>query len=61
MALDWNAVKQRYENGADVEPIPGAATLSVTGADDNCVYVKHRLWSDRLVGFDAPPNAHSEL
>lgn len=48
MPLDWSAVKERYADGADVEPIPGASTLSVTGADDEYVYVKHRLWSDTL-------------
>lgn len=47
-ALDWDVVVSRYKAGAAIEPIPGAATLAVTGADDKFVYVKHRLWSDRL-------------
>jgi hypothetical protein len=46
--LQWSDVVERYRNGADVEPIPGASTLAVTGADDEKVYVKHRLWSDSL-------------
>jgi hypothetical protein len=46
--LDWEVVKQRYANGAQIEPIPGASTLEVTGADDEKVYVKHRLWKDSL-------------
>jgi hypothetical protein len=48
MALDWDLVVKRYKDGAQVAPIPGASTLSVTGADDQKVYVKHRLWKDSL-------------
>ena len=48
MPLDWDAVIRRYEDGADIEPIPGASTLSVTGADAEKIYVKHRLWRDAL-------------
>jgi hypothetical protein len=39
---------ERYKNGATVESVPGASTLSVTGADDEKVYVKHRLWQASL-------------
>jgi hypothetical protein len=46
--LDWNSVIDRYKDGAQIEPIPGASTLSVTGADEEKVYVKHRLWADAL-------------
>lgn len=46
--LDWAAVVKRYAGGAEITPIPGASTLSVTGADDEFIYVKHRLWKDRL-------------
>lgn len=48
MSLDWDNVKRRYENGAEIQPIPGSSTLSVTGADDDKIYVKHRLWTDSL-------------
>ncbi|MFP5361577.1 MAG: hypothetical protein ACLGI5_02465 [Thermoleophilia bacterium] len=48
MPLDWNNVMKRYEHGAEIEAIPGASTLAVTGADDEKVYVKHRLWKDSL-------------
>jgi hypothetical protein len=48
MPLDWNVVTERYRDGADIEPIPGAATLKVTGVDDQKIYVKHRLWQDSL-------------
>ncbi|GAC1475892.1 MAG: hypothetical protein PVSMB8_01320 [Vulcanimicrobiaceae bacterium] len=44
-SLDWDAVVRRYANGAE---IPGAASVYVTGADDDYIYVKHRLWSDRF-------------
>jgi hypothetical protein len=48
MALNWDAVIDRYKDGAEVAPIPGASTLAVTGADQAKVYVKHRLWKDSL-------------
>lgn len=48
MALNWNTVMERYKDGAEVAPIPGASTLAVTGADETKVYVKHRLWKDSL-------------
>lgn len=48
MPLDWEVVVKRFKDGAAIEPIPGAATLAVTGADEDYVYVKHRLWKDRL-------------
>lgn len=43
--LDWSAVVARYASGA---AIPGAASVMVTGADDDYIYVKHRLWEDRF-------------
>ena len=48
MPLNWTTVEDRYRDGAVIEPIPGSATLSVTGADSDSVFVKHRLWSDSL-------------
>jgi hypothetical protein len=48
VSLDWDAVVQRYKDGAEIEPIPGASTLAVTGADEHKIYVKHRLWKDAL-------------
>lgn len=35
----------RYGSGAE---IPGAASVVVTGADEEYIYVKHRLWEDRF-------------
>ncbi len=43
--FDWSKVVKRYANGAK---IPGAASVGVAGADDEYIYVKHRLWSDRF-------------
>lgn len=48
MPLDWNSVVARYRDGAQVEPIPGASTLAVKGADQEKIYVKHRLWEGAL-------------
>jgi hypothetical protein len=48
MALAWDMVIKRYKDGAQIAPIPGSSTLSVTGADEEKVYVKHRLWKDSL-------------
>ena len=48
MPLDWSDVVKRYENGAELPSMPGARTLQVTGADENYIYVSHRLWSDKL-------------
>lgn len=48
MPLDWAVVMTRYRDGAQVAPIPGASTLEITGADEDSVYVKHRLWKDSL-------------
>jgi hypothetical protein len=48
MPLDWADVVKRYENGAELPSMPGARTLQVTGADENYIYVSHRLWKDKL-------------
>lgn len=48
LTLDWADVVKRYEHGLEISPIPGASTLSVTGADEEKVYVKHRLWKAAL-------------
>jgi hypothetical protein len=46
--LNWAEVERRYKNGADLPSLPGASTLSVSGADDEKIYVKHRLWEASL-------------
>jgi hypothetical protein len=46
--LNWADVVRRYKNGADLTSLPGASTLSVSGADDEKIYVKHRLWEASL-------------
>ena len=48
MPMDWESVVQRFKNGAVLESIPGASTLAVTGADDEKIYVTHRLWKATL-------------
>jgi hypothetical protein len=48
MPLDWNTVVERFKNGEELESIPGASTLKVTGADDQKIYVSHRLWKATL-------------
>ncbi|NMH98295.1 hypothetical protein [Pseudonocardia acidicola] len=48
MPLDWADVVTRYEKGAELPSMPGARTLQVTGADDDYIYVAHRLWTDKL-------------
>ncbi len=48
MPLDWGKVVDRYQNGAEVEPVPGASRVKVTGADEERIYIAHRLWKDSL-------------
>lgn len=48
MPLDWATVVERYRDGAEVASLPGTATLSVSGADEQKIYVKHRLWQASL-------------
>ncbi|HUR85489.1 MAG TPA: hypothetical protein VMY78_09100 [Solirubrobacteraceae bacterium] len=49
MPLDWEAVKRRYENGAEVPTVAGNKTLDVTGADDEAIYIRGgRLWTAAL-------------
>ena len=48
MAVAWSEIVERYSGGAQLPSMPGARTLQVTGADDEYIYVTHRLWSDKL-------------
>lgn len=48
MAVAWSEIVERYKDGAQLPSMPGARTLQVTGADDEYIYVTHRLWSDKL-------------
>ncbi len=48
MPLDWGKVVDRYQNGAEVEPVLGASRVKVTGADEERIYIAHRLWKDSL-------------
>ena len=48
MAIAWSEIVERYSGGAQLPSMPGARTLQVTGADDEYIYIAHRLWSDKL-------------
>lgn len=48
MATAWADIVARYQNGAELPSMPGARTLKVTGADDEYIYVAHRLWQDKI-------------
>lgn len=48
MATPWPEIVERYQNGAKLPSMPGARTLEVTGADDEYIYVTHRLWQDKI-------------
>ncbi len=47
MPLDWELVKRRYGGGAQVPTVRGR-TVTVTGADEEHVYVSSPLWRDAL-------------
>ena len=48
MSLDWSEVKKRYEKGAEVPTVAGSKTLTVTGCDDEAIYIENPLWKDKL-------------
>ena len=48
MPLNWSDVLERYRDGAEVASLPGTATLAVSGADEEKIYVTHRLWKASL-------------
>lgn len=48
MPLDWSQVKKRYGKGAEVPTVAGGKTLTVTGADDEAIYIENPLWKSQL-------------
>lgn len=46
--LDWASAVEKYRDGAAVDTLPGGAAITVSGADDERIYVKHRLWTAQL-------------
>lgn len=48
MHIDWDHVLDRYRDGADIDSLPGGAKISVSGADEERIYVKHTLWRASL-------------
>ena len=48
MAVEWSEVVTRYQAGAEVAAVVGGSTFTVTGADDDHIYFKGKLWEDVL-------------
>lgn len=48
MPLDWSKVRERYAKGAKVPTVAGGKTLTVTGCDDEAVYIENPLWKAKL-------------
>lgn len=48
MPLDWGDVTTRYAGGAEVPNLAGGRSLAVVGADDDYIYIRHRLWEASL-------------
>ncbi len=48
MLLDWAQVKKRYKNGVEVPTVAGGKTLTVTGCDDEAIYIENPLWKAQL-------------
>lgn len=48
MPIDWNEVVSRYGDGAEISAIPGVSQVKISGADEERIYVKHKLWKDSL-------------
>jgi hypothetical protein len=46
--LDWAEVRRRYGSGARIPTVAGGKELTITGVDDDYVYIRHPLWSDAL-------------
>ena len=40
MPLDWALVKKRYKGGMEVPTVAGGKTLTVTGCDDEAIYIR---------------------
>jgi hypothetical protein len=48
MPLDWAKVKKKYGKGANVPTVAGGKTLTVTGCDDEAIYIENPLWKAKL-------------
>lgn len=48
MAVEWSEIVTRYQAGAEVAAVVGGSTFTITGADDDHIYFKGRLWEDVL-------------
>jgi hypothetical protein len=48
MPLNWEEVKKKYAKGAEVPTVAGGKTLTVTGCDDEAIYIENPLWQAKL-------------
>ena len=48
MPLDWAEVKKRYGEGAEIPTVAGGKLLTVTGCDDDAIYIENPLWKAQL-------------
>ncbi len=48
MSLNWSEVKKKYCKGAEVPTVAGGKFLTVTGADDEAIYIENPLWKAQL-------------
>ena len=48
MPLDWQAVVEKYGNGAEVPTVTGGKFLHVSHADADAIYIESPIWSATL-------------
>lgn len=48
MPLDWKKVKKKYAMGGEIPTVAGGKTLTVTGCDDEAIYIENPLWKAQL-------------
>lgn len=46
MTLDWDAVVDRYADGAELRTLSGSAPVHVVEIDDERICLRQRLWRD---------------
>ena len=46
--LDWTALQRDFGAGGEIPTVAGGKKLTITGVDEENVYIKHSLWRDRL-------------
>ncbi len=48
MPLDWKTVKKKYAKGTEIPTVAGNKTLTITGCDDQAIYIENPLWKAQL-------------